>query len=234
MKLFLTSNIFNIQKENGKKKTINFVNDNSFLKKLKECINDNNKFVLIVSDPFDYEKNDEYLKLDIQALSSVGINFKEYIILDNRNKHQIDKVLNNSSLIFLSGGNTFIQNIFFNEINLKKYIKEIDACIIGISAGSINSAKVVFNSPETTEDLIHPCILDGLNLTEINIEPHFTLSNSNKIQMDSIIKESYNRVIYGLPDKSYIFNNKIYGKCYKIYQGNIEIISNDNEIIDII
>lgn len=212
---------------------IKLFEENNFLENLKNNINNYNKFILIASDPDNYKQNDEYLKLDIESLELSGLKFKENIILDNRNKENIDNILNGSSLILLSGGNTYKQNKFFNNINLKKYIKTTDACIVGISAGSINSSNIVFNSPENEEDLNNPSILKGLNLTNINIEPHFNYNNINKIQMDSIIKESENRIIYGLPDKSYIFNNKIYGKCYRIYKGNIELILNDNEIIDI-
>jgi len=233
MKLFLASNIGGIKKENGKKVPVKFFEDNNFLKNMKESIKDYNKFVIIASDPDNYEQNDDYLKLDMKALELSGLCFKENIVLDNRNKEDIANVLNNSSLIFLSGGDTLQQNMFFNNINLKNYIKKTTACIVGISAGSINSAKIVFNSPECEKDLSNPTILEGLDLTMINVEPHFDCDNLNKIQMDAILKESHNRVIYGLPDKSYIFNNKIYGNCYKIYNGNIELISNDNEIVDI-
>ncbi len=66
-------------------------------------------------------------------------------------------------------------------------------------------------------------------MTEINIEPHFDINNDNMIQMKSILDESFKRVIYGLPDGSYIESNKVYGRCYNIYKGNIEIICNDNE-----
>jgi len=233
MKLFLASNIGGVKKENGKKIPVKIFEDNNFFKNMKESIKEYNKFVIIASDPDNYERNDEFLRLDVNALALSKLYFKENVVLDNRNKDDIDNVLNNSSLIFLSGGDAFQQNMFFNDINLKKYIKKSDACIIGISAGSINSAKIVFNSPECEKDLNNPAILEGLDLTTINIEPHFDCDNPNKIQMDSIIKESNNRIIYGLPDKSYIFNNKIYGKCYRIYKGNIELISNDDEIVDI-
>lgn len=233
MRLFLASNIGGVKKENGKKVPVNFFEDNNFLKNLKECIKDYNMFVIIASDPDNYEQNDEYLKLDVKALTFSGLHFTENVVLDNRNKNNIDIVLNNSSLIFLSGGNTLQQNLFFNEINLKKYIKKTDACIVGISAGSINSAKIVFNSPEEEKDLVNPTILEGLDLTTINVEPHFDCDKLSRIQMDSILKESNNRVIYGLPDNSYIFNNKIYGKCYRIYKENVELISKDDEIVDV-
>lgn len=233
MRLFLASNIGSIKKENGNKTPVKFFEDNKFLKNMKESIKDYNKFVIIASDPDNYELNDNYLKLDTEILALSGLKFKESLVLDNRNKEDIGNILKNSSLIFLSGGDTFKQNMFLNAIKLKDYIKETDACIIGISAGAINSAEIVFNSPENEKDLTHSAILKGLALTTINVEPHFDLDNPNKIQMDSIIKESNNRIIYGLPDKSYIFNNKVYGKCYRIYKENIELISKDDEIIDI-
>jgi hypothetical protein len=233
MRLFLASNIGGIKKENGNKMPVKFFEDNKFLKNMKESIKDYNKFVIIASDPDNYELNDNYLKLDTEILALSGLKFKESLVLDNRNKEDIGNILKNSSLIFLSGGNTFQQNMFLNAIKLKDYIKETDACIVGISAGAINSAEIVFSSPENEKDLTRSVILKGLALTTINVEPHFDLDNPNKIQMDSIIKESNNRIIYGLPDKSYIFNNKVYGKCYRIYKENIELISNDDEIIDI-
>ena len=233
MKLFLASNIGGMKKENGKRIPVKFFENNQFLKNMKENITDYNKFVIIASDPDNYKQNDYYLKLDMDILALSGLNFKENVVLDNRNKDDIANVLNSSSLIFLSGGDTLQQNIFFNEINLKEYIKETDACIVGISAGSINSAKIVFNSPEEEKDLNNPTILEGLDLTTINVEPHFDCDNLSKIQMDAILKESNNRIIYGIPDKSYIFNNKIYGKCYRVYKGNVELISNDDEIVDV-
>lgn len=233
MRLFLASNIGGIKKENGKKVPVSFFENNNFLKNMKESINDYDKFVIIASDADNYEQNDYYLKLDMDVLAMSGINFKENVVLDNRNKDDIVNVLKNSSLIFLSGGDTLKQNIFFNEINLKEYIKNIDACIVGISAGAINSAKIVFNSPEEEKDLTIPSILEGLGLTTINVEPHFDCDKISKIQMDAILKESNNRVIYGLPDKSYIFNNKVYGKCYRVYKENIELISNDDEVVEV-
>lgn len=233
MRLFLASNIGGIKKENGKKVPVSFFENNNFLKNMKESINDYNKFVIIASDADNYEQNDYYLKLDMDVLAMSGINFKENVVLDNRNKDDIVNVLKNSSLIFLSGGDTLKQNIFFNEINLKEYIKNIDACVVGISAGAINSAKIVFNSPEEEKDLTNPSILEGLGLTTINVEPHFDCDKISKIQMDAILKESNNRVIYGLPDKSYIFNNKVYGKCYRVYKENIELISNDDEVVEV-
>lgn len=233
MKLFLTSNIGWIKKINGEKIPVNFLESNKFLDNFKKSLNTYNKFVMVASNPNNYEQNDEFLNLDIKALELSGLKFKEYLTLDYRNKDNIKSTLDNCSLIFLCGGNTYQQNLFFNDINLKKYLKDLDCCIVGISAGTINSAKVVFNSPEKEEELKSPFILDGLDLTNINIEPHFDKENNNKIKMNAILKESYNRNIYGIQDGSYVLDNVVYGKCYKIHNGEITLICDNEQIISI-
>ena len=234
MVLFLTSNIGGIKKEKEKKIPVEFYSKNQFLLNMKKSLKSNKKFVLIASNPFNFEQNDQFLEMDIEASKLSGLSFDEYLILDNRNKTKISEVLKDSSLIFLCGGNTYIQNQFFNEINLKKYIKELDATIVGISAGAINCAEEVFNSPEEEDDLSNSSILVGLGLTEFNIEPHFDINNDNTIQNKAVLNESYKRVLYGLPDGSYINDNKVFGKCYRIYQGNVELICQDNEVVKLI
>ena len=69
-------------------------------------------------------------------------------------------------------------------------------------------------------------------MTKFNIEPHFDVNNYNIIQREAVLKESYRRIIYGLPDGSYIEDNKVYGMCYRIYKGNIKLICNDDEMVE--
>ena len=232
MILFLTSNIGGIKKENGKKILVKLFEKNDFLNNLKSNLRKTKKFVLVASNPDEYEKNDLFLKMDIEALKLSGLEFQDSAILDGRNIENPELVLENANLIFLSGGNTLIQNKFFNKINLKKYLKNTDSVIVGISAGSINSAKNVFNSPEEEQDLKNSPYMQGLELTNINVEPHFDINNANKIQMDSILSESNKRTIYGLTDGAYIvkINNKykIYGESYKIHNGIITKRCKDN------
>ena len=77
---------------------------------MKKSLKSNKKFILIASNPFNFEQNDKFLEMDIEALKLSGLSFDEYLILDNRNKTKIPEVLKDSSLIFLCGGNTYIQN----------------------------------------------------------------------------------------------------------------------------
>ncbi len=237
MNLFLASNIGGVKKENGNKIPIQFFEKNNFLKNLKKTIKNRKKFVLVASDPDNYERNDLFLQMDIEALKLSGLTFEEYLVLDGRAKENITSILENCDLIFLCGGNTLMQNKFFNSICLKEYLKDIDSVIVGISAGSINSAKNVYNSPESEEDLKNSPYLKGLELTNINIEPHFILENlsddNKELQRNAILKESYNRTIIALTDGAYILqtNNecKLYGESYKIKNGIIDKICDNDE-----
>ena len=240
MNLFLASNIGGVKKENGNKIPIKFFEDNEFLKNLKRCIKNNRKFVLVASDSDNYEKNDLFLQMDIEALKLSGLTFEEYLVLDGRGKENITSILKDCDLIFLCGGNTLTQNKFFNSINLKKYLRDIDSVIVGISAGSINSAEDVYNSPESEEELNTSPYLKGLGLTTINIEPHFILENQNgdynkKLQRNAILNESYNRTIIALTDGSYILQTnsecKLYGESYKIKNGIIDKICDNDEFV---
>ena len=237
---FLTSNIGGYKNIGDIKSSDLFFSDNDFLENLKNGLKSNHKFVLIASDPLDYKKNDMYLNIDKNSLEISGLVFDEYYVLDNRNISEINDILKNVSLIFLSGGDTYIQNKFFNDINLKRYLNK-DMIIVGISAGSINMATISYNSPECKDDLIHSSVLNGLGLTDINIEPHFSVNNLNddskKNQMNAILSESNNRLLYGLTDGSYIIKNgskcTLYGESYKIQNGNIIKICEDDNFIDI-
>lgn len=241
MNLFLTSNIGGIKKQNGNKIPIKFFENNDFLDNLKKAIKNNKKFVLIASDPDDYERNDLFLQIDIEALKISGLTFEEYLVLDGRGKKDVTSILKDCNLIFLCGGNTLIQNTFFNSIGLEKYLKNIDSVIVGISAGSINSASDVYNSPESSEDLNNSPYLKGLGLTTINIEPHFKIEELDDKNYDfkhnEIINESYKRTIIGLTDGAYILENcgecRLYGEGYIIKNGAINKICDNDEYINL-
>ena len=51
-------------------------------------------------------------------------------------------------VIFLGGGHVPTQNAFFHRIGLREKIRNFDGIVIGISAGSMNSADVVYAQPE--------------------------------------------------------------------------------------
>lgn len=220
-KLFLTSKICEKQELDWKLSLSKLSNENGFLDTLKKQIKTQNTFVMLANDPTAYEKNDQFLQLDKQALTLSGLHFQKYLVLDNRNKDRVKTVLDKASLIFLSGGNTYQQNQFFSAIDLGKYFKAIDCPIVGISAGAMNCGETVINSSEKSKNPDLSLILKGMGISQYTIVPHFQKKKENQNELRLILEASQDTRIYALQDGSYLLNDTIYGRCDLIYQGKI-------------
>lgn len=227
MKVILTSDLNHYHKENGIKIVNEIDNTNNLVNQIKDSLKNKDSITFIPSQTGDDRKTLEYAKLLFDALKISGIEFNNYYVLTSDKLNRIEKYIKSSSLVFLSGGNTYTQHLLFQKINLKELLSNYDGLVIGQSAGSINLASHVYNSPETLEE--RNIYYEGLGLTDINVVPHFKfhtshLSEIELYQRNHILSESYNRWIYGLPDGSHIFidsNINFYGDIYKIVNGKI-------------
>ena len=238
----LASDFKNYEKINGKGIIHPMDNCNGIVDQIKNSLHDNKKIVFVASD-VNASREDVlvYANGFFDSMKMVGINFDEYLVLDRESKENAIDYISNASLVFLCGGSTFKQHQFFEIINLKELLKNYHGLVMGQSAGAINMAESVFNSLEEQANS-EPIFFDGLGLTSINIEPHFVYDSSNfddneKYQRNAIIKESYNRPLYGQCNGSHILIDDddvatVYGETYLIHNGNIECIcKNDDHIL---
>lgn len=226
----LMSDFKHYHKLNGEKVANELDNSNGIVDQIKNSLNGNNTLLFIASSPDDKEKINLYTKLLFEGLKLSGISFNEYLVLDSSTVDNAQEYIDKANMIFLSGGDTYIQNEFFKRIHLREKLEKFNGLIIGQSAGAINMADDVFNSPEEMEKS-EPVFFKGLGLTNINIEPHFMLDDSNfdeseKYQRNAILSESNNRKIYGQCNGSHILidndgNITIYGETYLISNGQI-------------
>lgn len=241
MKLLFTSDTKHYHKKEGRKIPNEIDNTNGITDQLKQLIQENNAILYIASSPDDSEKVDDYASLIFNGLKLSGITFSDYLILDNRTKDKTVEYIKRANVIFLSGGDTYIQNEFFKQIHLKKLLQDFDGVIIGQSAGSINMAEYVYNSPEEKE-LSEPIYFEGLGLSNINIEPHFILDTTgfDELQMyqrNHLLEESKRRPIYALCDGSHILETEdsitVYGNAFLVKDGTIIQICNNKDKFNI-
>ena len=229
----LTSQIDSYTKINGERIVKEISDTNKFVTQIKKYLKNNKSILFIPATKNDFEKIDIYSNLLFESLKLSGIVFKEYNVLDSRTIDSAKEFVDRANLIFLSGGDTFLQSELFKEIKLKDLLKNYNGIVIGQSAGSINMAKDVFNSPEQSENS-EPIYFEGLGLTKINIEPHWENDTSafdadEEYQRKYILQESKKRDIYALCDGSYIIINNneimnIYGEAYLVKDGKISKI----------
>ena len=236
--LFLTSSPFKFTFENGTFKNIGLDKANNLEENLKKYWKNDGKILFITSDPKNKEKNLSIIDSIKEALSKTSLTFQSIDLCDGSNPEQD---LKNYDIIFLGGGHVPTQNKFFENINLKEKIKDFEGLIIGISAGSMNCPDIVYAQPELEGEAIDPNykrFLKGLNLTKIQILPHYYLIKDDKLDGKRIIEDityedSINNCFYVIPDGSYIIQTTkeiyLFGEGYTIKNKKMEKICNNDE-----
>ena len=162
----------------GDERVPNVIDDvNSIITELRQDLKSTNSIVYVASEANNYDEVDAHSQLLFASLKLSGLIFHNYYVLDDRNKARAKELIENASLIFLSGGDTYTQNLLFNDLNLKEYLKNFNGVVLGQSAGAMNMAENVFSAPEEIV-WAKPTKFTGLGLTNINIEPHFVFGEN--------------------------------------------------------
>lgn len=216
---------------------------NGFARELQNTINSPCKALFICSDPDDSAYTDYKAEGVRVNFSDAGIRFSDYQILDRRTQAQTAEMISQAELIFLAGGHVPTQNRFFQEINLAALLKNHPGVLIGMSAGSMNSAATVYAHPELEGEAIDPNYrrwLPGLGLTEIMILPHYQAIKDDvldglRVFEDIAYPDSMGKSFYCLVDGSYLLirdgETQLRGEAYHIHDGKLECICKENEYI---
>ena len=202
--------------------------DNKFNEDLEKCLKKDlkNKFnITIIASSFDNnEKTDIYYTKTISMFEKSNINFKQKYLIDNRvTKEKAIEYINNSKVIFLMGGDPYLQMKSINEYGLKSVIENKNGIIIGVSAGSINMAKKVCYMDEDKQQKLLQ--YNGIGLTDINIYPHLNFLDIDYLK--EVFEVSKSKKIIALPNDSFIRikegKEDYFGDYYEIDNGTIEI-----------
>lgn len=175
-----------------------------------------------------------------RSFEATGFEFSEYILLDGRNEEQAAVLIAEAELIVLAGGHVPTQNRFFTHIGLRELIKDFSGTVLGISAGSMNSADTVYVQPELPGESTAPDFVrftPGLNLTRAQILPHYNQVRDNyldgrRLFEDITFGDSHGRRFYVLMDGSYIHIENgcetLLGEAYLIEDAHMTKICEDN------
>lgn len=233
MRVFLTSSPGGSYKDKvGVRIPCELDNSNEFVTNLKKYWPNEARGLIIAAAPDDAVTNDSIRSQIPESFWLSGLPFRNLEVCDARNESQIRRLVADSNVIILAGGHVPTQNQFFWRIHLKEILHEYMGMIIGISAGSMNSASIVYAQPEEEGEAVDPHYeryLDGLGLTDVRILPHYqyykglTL-DGKRIFEDICIPDSHVRSFYALVDGSYLFIDKdgsttLYGEAYLLEDG---------------
>ena len=214
------------------KQVANPIENKNILRELKD-VKSISHLLFVCSNPTVFDKTDLYAPLTKEAFTLSGIPVKDMTILDSRTDKDMVELVKKSDVIFLAGGVTPIQMEYFNSINLKRELhKYNNKIIIGQSAGAMNLAKVVYNSPEIDEmHSTSTTYYEGLDFSEVNIEPHFDINEKEYI-MKVLLPDSTVRPFIALDNNGFVVRDdlgtRLYGDAYAFYNGIVKKI-NDND-----
>lgn len=244
MLAYLTSHIGGSYKKDGTRIPTQLSTENGLLDSLRKHWKENSKILIISADADDSEKNDSIRNIFSVSFPMSGLSVSQMHICDSRDEEIVHKIADYDVLI-LAGGHVPTQNKFFKRIYLKKHISDFDGILIGISAGTMNSAEVVYAQPELEGESVdkgYERFLSGLGITKLMILPHYQdikgdILDGRRLFEDITYPDSYGREFYALEDGSYfLVEDKVttlYGTAYLIKDGSLKQICEKDKSIRI-
>ena len=216
---------------------------NGFADRLRQYWKPDARCLVISAFPADAASNDEMQNGMADNVKRGGFSISAFDVWDDRTEDYSKETLDSYDVVFLGGGHVPTQNEFFHRIGLREKIRDFEGIIIGISAGTMNSAEMVYAQPELEGEAVDPDyvrFLQGLGLTNANILPHYQMVKDQwldgmRLFEDITYGDSHRQEFLALPDGSYLLaengTETVYGEAYLIADGIIRKICEENESI---
>ena len=236
-KIFLTSSPFGPL--DNSRPVSGFDTMNSLPENLAACWPDMARCLVISAFPTEIDDCDEMRDSMEQSVKDAGFPIACLDIWDDRTQDFSAQCLKTYDVVFLGGGHVPTENRFFQAIDLRESLREYEGVVIGISAGTMNAANIVYAQPELEGEAVDPTysrFLYGLGLTELNILPHYQMVryytlDDMRLYEDITYADSFGHTFLALPDGSYVMSEDgretVWGEAYVISDGRcIEVCRN--------
>ena len=191
--------------------------------------------LLVASSPDDIKKTRHYAQEIVDVMNKHNLCLSRFDVLDRTSAKSTKELIEKADIIIAMGGHVPTQNAFFQEIDLKKHLQNFNGIWIGSSAGSMNSATLVYAQPELEGEVIdsmYQRFVPGLGLTEKMILPHYSLWKNEVIDgfrllEDVTYPDSQGHTFYLMEDGSYVLGDteekkeEVIGNYYVLRDGVI-------------
>ena len=239
MTLFITSSPFEKDADRPR-----FWEKNGFAERLRQALPEFPRVTFVASDP---ERHDLCCRFGADAfcaLTDAGIFPECYRVLDGETCEDAADIVYTSDLLIFSGGHVPTQAAFFRELGLPDLLRDYPGVILGISAGSMNMAGVVYAHPEEPGEAVDPTysrFFPGLDLTEVNILPHYdqwkdASLDGLRLMEDIALPDSFGHCFFVLNDGSYFYQDEetllLCGESLLARDGILTPLTQDGEVLD--
>jgi len=242
MKLFLTSSPTGAYRSSEPADFEGFDPTNGMVEELKRYWKPQSRCLLIAAFPDAFSENEEMRSYFEGVLEDTGLSAVCLDLCDGRNGKAAVQDLRSYDMIILSGGHVPTENAFFMEIGLAQQIRDFDGIVMGISAGTMNCAELVYAQPEMPGEAVsgdYQKFIPGLGLTKYNILPHYQAVKDDYVDgkrlfEDITFADSMGRTFYAIVDGSYLLQTEdraeIRGEAYKISNGIMTRIGSKGDV----
>ena len=216
---------------------------NGFVDELKKALPGPCRALFVCSDPDRPDRTRGFAEDMRSSFARIGVRFTHVQVLERANQERCGELIAGAELIFLVGGHVPTQNEFFQEIDLREELRNWDGVLVGVSAGSMNAAGVVYAQPEEPGEAVDPeyrRFLPGLGLTKTMLLPHYQMVRDKvldglRLYEDITYADSAGRRFFALVDGSYLLGKdggeELRGEAYLIENGALTQICRENERI---
>ena len=225
----------------GAWKVEGFDEANQFRENLKKYWKDSARCLIISAFPDNFEADDEMATFMHNALEQSGLSVECFDIWDDRTVDFSIETLHSYDVILFGGGHVPTQHAFFERIQLREKIRNYEGSVIGISAGTMNCAELVYAQPELPGEAVDPGYVrffPGLGITPVNVLPHYQMVkeymlDGMRLYEDITYGDSRGHEFLVLCDGSYLLiegpRHTVYGEAYRIADGEIEKICQETD-----
>ena len=219
---------------------------NGFLDLIRREVPNPSRCVFVSSHPDEPDFGDHCTVCMAQAFEDEGLRFEAFDCLDRRNAWQAGELVGRSDWVILGGGHVPTQNAFLHETDMAQLLRGYGGVVMGISAGSMNCARIVYSSPEERGEAVDPGYrryLRGLGLTEVQILPHYYMCKDALVDGLQVYEDiampdsSEGHRFYVFPDGTYLLGKDgretIYGEFFVIENGVLRKVCENGESMEL-
>ncbi len=214
--------------------------ENGFVDKMRQWWHPDSIGVIIAANPCNFALNDEMRDTFEKAFHYHGLTFKALYMCDARTEDRLQDMIDDADFIMLAGGHVPTQHAYFEYLGLRDKMKHYNGIVMGISAGSMNAADIVYVQPEEEGESIDPGFerfVRGLGLCKVNVLPHYQMVKDNvldgrRLFEDITFEDSVNNHFLVLVDGSYVLVydgvEEVFGQSWMISDGEMQPFSEYN------
>jgi dipeptidase E len=218
---------------------------NGFVDRLRASLPEPCAALFVCSDPDGFARTDGFAAATRFFCEAAGFRFRAFAVLDRRNQDRAADLVGRAEFLILAGGHTPTQNRFFAEIGLRELLKDFDGVLLGISAGSMNCAELVYAQPEREGEAVDPDyqrFLPGLGLTKQMILPHYQMIKDDvldglRVMEEIAFPDSMGREFLIFPDGTYLLiengRQTVCGKAWRLKDGVMTPLCANNETVEV-